>query len=339
MEEVKSYHTLSGVERVALLMLSLSEKHVAKLFASMEDNEVKDITRTMASLGKIPGETVEQLLVDFCEEVVSPGSVVGSIESARRMLLKIMPSEKVSSILEEIRGPAGRTMWDKLSNINEEVLANYLKTEYPQTIAVVLSRIRPEHASKVLPLLPEALTLEVMMRMLRMETIRKEILDDIERTLRVEFVNNIGRGTQRDSYEVMADIFNYMDRSNESRFLGALEERNSEAAERIKELMFTFDDLLRVDAAGIQGVIRLSDKTKLALALKGANENIKTIFFSNMSERSGKLMKDEMNSMGMVRVKDVDEAQAYVVSVAKELSNQGQLNVRSNNESDEQLIG
>lgn len=340
MEALKNYQSLSGLERVSLLMLTLSDKHVAKLFGIMEDSEVRDITKTMTALGKVPAETVESLLVDFIDELLSTGSIVGSPESTRRMLMKFMPADKVNAMLSEIGGPAGRTMWDKLSNISEDVLAAYLKNEYPQTIAVVLSRIRPEHASKVVTLLPEEVTLEVMLRMLRMESVRKEILDDIERTLRVEFVNNMGRSAIKNPYETMADIFNYMDRSNESKFMSALEERNAEAAEKIRELMFTFDDILRVDGAGIQSIIRVCDKTKLALALKGSTEPIKTLFFGNMSERAGKMMREEMESMGMVRVRDVDEAQSYVVSCAKDLANSGELNIRSNNSGEEeQMIG
>ena len=339
MEEIKSYSSLSGLERVSLLMLSLSDKHVGKLFSFMEETEIKDITKTMTGLGKISSDIVESVLMDFIDEILSSGSVVGSLESTKRILLKIMPEERVNGLLADLKGPAGRTMWDKLSNINEELLSNYLKSEYPQTIAVVLSRIRPEHAAKVIPLLPESLTLEVMLRMLRMDSIRKEVLDDIERTLRIEFVNNVGGATQRDSFETMADIFNYMDRTNESRYLGALEERNADVVERIKQLMFTFDDILRINNPGIQAIIRVSDKTKLALALKGGNEGVKALFFSNMSERSGKIMKDEMDSMGMVKVKDVDDAQTYVVSIAKELANSGELVIKSANEAEEQLIG
>ncbi len=130
--------------------------------------------------------------------------------------------------MEEIRGPSGRTMWDKLGNVNEAVLANYLKNEYPQTVAVVLSKIKPTHAARVLALLPENFALEVVMRMLRMQTVQKDILDDVERTLRTEFMTNLARTHRGDAHELVAEIFNNFDRATEGRFMTALEERSDE---------------------------------------------------------------------------------------------------------------
>lgn len=339
MEARKDYISLSGSERVAVMMLSLSEEQVSKLFSLMDEAEIKEIALTMSNLGKISSNVVEIMFTDFVEQISSTGSLIGSFESTRRLLTKALPQERVDNIMEEISGPAGRTMWDKLSNINEELLSNYLRNEYPQTVAVVLSRIRPEHSAKVLTLLPDSLAMEVVMRMLRMENVRKEILDDIERTLRTEFMSNIAKASRRDSYEMVAEIFNFLDRTNEAKFIGSLEERNLEAAEKIKNLMFTFEDLIKIDSTGIQTIIRSIDKNKMALALKGASEKIKELFFNNMSERAGKLMKDDMESMGMVRVRDVDEAQAYIVTTAKDLANKGELLIRSAGDNGDELIG
>ncbi|HJO69010.1 MAG TPA: flagellar motor switch protein FliG, partial [Rhodospirillales bacterium] len=233
--------------------------------------------------------------------------------------------ERVGQIMDDIRGPAGRTMWDKLGNVNEAVLANYLKNEYPQTVAVVLSKVKSDHASRVLALLPESYAMEVVTRMLRMETVQKEVLDHVERTLRTEFMSNLAQTARQDSHELMADIFNNLDRNTESRFMGALEERNREAADRIKQLMFTFDDLIRVDPGGIQTVLRQVDKDQLAMALKGASDEVKELFFTNMSERAGKMMREDMEAMGAVRLKDVDEAQAAIVSAAKALADAGEI--------------
>ncbi|NQU59735.1 MAG: flagellar motor switch protein FliG, partial [Rhodospirillales bacterium] len=230
---------------------------------------------------------------------------------------------------------AGRTMWDKLGNVNETVLANYLKNEYPQTVAVVLSKIKTDHASRVLGVLPENFSMEVIMRMLRMEAVQKDILDHVERTLRTEFMTNLARTAKRDSHEMMADIFNNLDRNTETRFMTALEERNRESAERIKQLMFTFDDLVRVDPSGIQQILRQVEKDQLAMALKGASEEVKDLFFSNMSERAGKMMREDMEAMGAVRLKDVDEAQANVVSTAKSMADSGDIVITSTEEEGE----
>jgi len=234
-----------------------------------------------------------------------------------------------------MRGPAGRTMWDKLGNVNESVLANYLRNEYPQTVAVVLSKIKTDHAARVLGVLPENFSLEVIMRMLRMEAVQKEILDQVERTLRNEFMTNLASATRRDSHEHMADIFNNLDRNTETRFMTALDERNRESAERIRQLMFTFDDLVRLDAAGVQILLRQVEKDQLALALKGGAEDVRDLFFSNMSERAGKMMREDMEAMGAVRLKDVDEAQAAVVTTAKALADSGEIVISSGDDESE----
>jgi flagellar motor switch protein FliG len=239
--------------------------------------------------------------------------------------------------MEEIRGPAGRTMWDKLGNVNEQVLANYLKNEYPQTVAVVLSKIKSDHAAAVLALLPEGFAMEVVMRMLRMESVQKEVLDDVERTLRNEFMSNLARTSRRDAHEMMAEIFNALDRQAEQRFLTSLEERNRDAAERIKQLMFTFEDLGNLDPAGMQTLLRQIDKDKLAIALKGASEELRNLFFSNMSERAAKIMREDMQALGPVRLRDVDEAQSAIVQAAKDLSNQGEI-VLAENKGDDELV-
>ncbi|HET9018399.1 MAG TPA: flagellar motor switch protein FliG, partial [Acetobacteraceae bacterium] len=230
-------------------------------------------------------------------------------------------------IMEEIRGPAGRTMWDKLGNVHESVLANYLKNEYPQTVAVVLTKVRPSHAGRVLALLPEGFAMEVVMRMLRMENVQRDVLDGVERTLRTEFMSNLARSTRRDSHEVMAEIFNSLDRQAEQRFLAALEERNREAAERIKALMFTFDDLQRLTPPAIQALLRNVEKEKLPLALKGASEKLRDLFFGNLSERAAKMLREEIESLGPVKLRDVDEAQAAIVSTAKDMATQGEIEI------------
>ena len=226
-------------------------------------------------------------------------------------------------------------MWDKLGNVNEQVLAAYLKNEYPQTVAVVMTKIKPEHASKVLAALPEDFALECVNRMLRMESVQKDILDKVEATLRQEFMTNLARSAKRDAHEQMAEIFNNFDRQTEGRFMTALEERNKDAAERIKSLMFTFEDLGKLDGSSIQTLLRGIEKDKLGLALKGASPAMRDLFFNNMSERAGKILKDDMESMGPVRLKDVDEAQMKMVIVAKELAEKGEIMLSAGKSEDE----
>jgi flagellar motor switch protein FliG len=315
---------LTGPEKAAVILLSLGEEHT-RLWQGLDDDEVKEISQAMASLGTVSSAVVEELLVEFVSGMTGSGAVMGSFEQTQRLLASFMPADRVEGLMEEIRGPAGRTMWDKLGNVNEAVLANYLKNEYPQTVAVILSKVKPDHAARVLTSLPEDFALECVQRMLRMEPVQREILDKIEQTLRTEFMSNLARTSKRDSHEAMADIFNSFDRQTEARFIGALEERNRESAERIRALMFVFEDLNKLDPGGVQTLLRSVEKDSLGLALKGASETLREMFFTNMSERASKIMREDMESMGPVRLKDVDTAQMAMVQVAKDLAARGEI--------------
>jgi len=331
----EDYRSLAGPEKAAIFMLALGDDHSAALFEMMDDEEIRELSQTMATLGNINSTLVERLFVEFADQLSSTGSLVGSYSSTERLLFKTLPGDRVEQIMEEIRGPAGRTMWDKLNNVNETVLANYFKNEYPQTVAVVLSKIRPDHAARVLSVLPETFAMEVITRMLRMESVQKEVLDSVEKTLRTEFMSNLARTARKEPHEMMAAIFNTLDRNTEARFMSALEERNRESAERIQALMFTFNDLIRVDASGIQVLLRQVEKDRLGIALKGANDDVKDLFFQNMSERAGKMLKEDMEALGPVRLSEVDEAQAEIVTLAKQLADAGEIVISSGSDEDE----
>ena len=332
------YRALSGPEKAAIFILSLSEEHTAQLFGQMDDDEILELSQIISGLGKIGPSVVERLFIEFTEQMSSTNTLIGSQDSTERMLIKSgLSQDKIEVIMEEIRGPAGRTMWEKLGNVNEDILANFLQKEYPQTVAVVLSKVSTDHAARVLAILPEGFALEVINRMLKMETVQKEILEEVEKTLRKEFMSNLARTQRRDSHELIADIFNNMERAVENRFMEELEKVTPDSAEKIRSLMFTFEDLLKLDQASIQTVIRAVDKEKLPLALKGATDSLKDLFFNNMSERAGKIMKEDMAAMGPVRLKDVEEAQQYIVTVTKDLEARGEVTIATG-ASDEEMI-
>src|SRR5579871_1945626 len=328
---------LRGPERAAVLMLALGDQHGAKIWGQLDDDELRQLSTVMSTIGTIEAEVVENLLLEFVSRMSASGAIMGSYDATERLLQQFLPPERVASIMEEVRGPAGRNMWEKLSNVQEEMLANYLKNEYPQTVAVVLSKIRPEHAARVLAILPEELALDVVNRMLRMESVQKEVLERVEQTLRTEFMSSLSATRRRDAHEVMAEIFNNFDRQTETRFITALEEENRESAERIKALMFTFDDLTKLDAGSAQTLMRHVEKDKLSVALKGATEPVRQFFLSNMSTRAAKMLLDDMQAMGPVRLRDVDEAQGLLVNLAKDLAAKGEI-VISKSRGEEELI-
>lgn len=327
---------LTGHQRAAILMLTLGDKVSARIWKLLDDDEIRVLSIAMSQLGTVEPDIVESLMLEFVGRLSAAGGLMGNFDATERLLSQFMPTDRVAMLMEEIRGPAGRNMWEKLSNVQEQVLANYLKNEYPQTVAVVLSKVKPDHAARVLAILPEGFAMEVVMRMLRMENVQKEALDGVERTLKMEFMSNLARTQRRDAHEMMANIFNGLDRQAEARLMAALEERNFEAAERIRSLMFTFDDLKRLDPAGLQLLLRSVEKERLTLALKGAAEEMRDLFFRNMTERAAKLLRDDIAALGPVRLKDVDEAQAAVVAAAKDLAAQGQIQLSEGK--DDQLV-
>ncbi|MEQ1769754.1 MAG: flagellar motor switch protein FliG [Devosia sp.] len=333
-----SQRNLSGDEKAAALLLALGPDFGKSILAELDEIEVKTLSRAMVKLGPITQQMLDALFAEFVTTISSNGSLAGNSDTTQRLLLSFLPVERVDAIMEEIRGPAGRNMWEKLSNVQEDVLANYLKNEYPQTVAVVLSKLATDHASKVLAALPEELAMDVVKRMLSLDPVQKDILEKIEATLRTEFMATLSHSKRRDSHEQMAEIFNSFDRQTEARFITSLEEQNRDAAERIKALMFTFEDLGRLEGSAVQTLLAKMDKKELALALKGANDQLKEFFFSNMSARSAKILQDDMEAMGPVRLKDVDEAQGRMVSTAKDMAARGEI-IIAKSKADEEMVG
>ena len=325
----KTREKIPGSKRAAMLMLALGEQYGGKVWSLLDDDEVRELSIAMSTLGAVEADIVEDMLLEFVSRMSASGALMGNFDATERLLQQYLPPERVNGIMDEIRGPAGRNMWEKLSNVQEEVLANYLKNEYPQTIAVVLSKLKPEHAARVLAILPEDMALDVIGRMLKMEAVQKEVIE------RVEFMSNLSQTRRRDAHEVMAEIFNNFDRQTETRFITALEEDNRESAERIKALMFTFDDLIKLDSGSAQTLMRNVDKDKLGVALKSANEDVRNFFFGNMSSRAAKMLSDDMAAMGPVRLRDVDEAQALLVNLAKDLAAKGEITLTKNRADDE----
>src|SRR2546429_3659470 len=326
---------LAGPQRAAVLMLALGEQYGAKVWALLDDDEVRELSIHMSNLGTVEADVVEDLLLEFVSRMSASGALMGNFDATDRLLQQYLPSDRVTGIMDEIRGPAGRNMWEKLSNVQEEVLANYLKNEYPQTIAVVLSKLKPEHAARVLAILPEDLALDVVGRMLKMEAVQKEVIERVEQTLRTEFMSNLSQTRRRDAHEVMAEIFNNFDRQTETRFITSLEEEDREAAERIKGLEFTFAVLIKLDSGSAPTLMRNIDKDKLGIALKSANADVRGFFLSNMSSRAAKILLDDTAAMGPVRLRDVDEAQALLVNLAKDMAAKGEITLTKSRADDE----
>lgn len=338
MAQKDNYGSLSGVEKSAIVLMSLNEANAARLFNLLHEDEIKEISQAMSVLGTVSPDVVERLFYDFSNALSETLNFVGNMDNTERLLAAVLGKEKVNNIMEDIRGPAGRNTWDKLGNVSEEVLASYLRTEYPQTAALIITKLKPLHGAKVIGNLPEDFASEVILRMLEMDNVKKEVLDGIEKALRAEFISTVAKTHKLDNDEIMAEIFNNFDRTTEAKYMEMLEKRSPESADKIKNLMFTFEDLKKSDQPGIQALLRVADKGKLTIALKGASQEIRDLFVKNMSARASKIMLEEMESMGPVRMRDVDEAQATIIIQAKELVSSGEMTLAQSDNAEDELI-
>ncbi|SNB69582.1 flagellar motor switch protein FliG [Arboricoccus pini] len=333
---VPRYDTMSGSQKAAAFMLAVDPTQASSLLSMLELDELKDLSQTMSLIGRIDSEVVERLLEEFCQQMQHESGIMGGYRATERLLLQALDPERVASIMDEIRGPQGRTVWDKLGNVNEAVLGSYLRNEYPQTVAVILARLPPAHASRVISTFPDELALDVMRRIIALENVQKEVLADVERTLRNEFVSNLARTNRNDNHEMVAEIFNHFDRATESRLIEMLEQADPEAATQIRSLMFTFDDLIKIDDSGIQLLLRRAGNDRLKFALKGAKQEISDLFMRNIAERTAKMLREELAGMGPIRLREVEEAQQFLVNLAKELAASGEIVLLE--ESDEEMV-
>ncbi|MDC9701477.1 MAG: flagellar motor switch protein FliG [Alphaproteobacteria bacterium] len=336
-ETEKNHAALSGPERAAILMFAVGRQSGKKIWELLSSAELRILSSAMSHLGTINSSTVETLLIEFTSKLPSSGGLTGTFDSTERLLKEILTEERATTLMAEVRLHTGRNMWEKLSNVEESILANYLKNEYPQTVAVILSRIKTESTARVLSLFPENFSIEVIQRMLNMEPVQKEIIEKVEQTLDLEFMSNLTLTKGSDTLEMVVEIFNEFDRKTETRFMNNLSANNPEIAEQIRALMFTFDDLEILDKNSLQILLRSLDKKVLAIALKGASETLRDLFFSSMSNRAQKTLRGDMEIMGPVRLDTVDETQAKVVSIARKLADEGKITI-SKNETNEQMV-
>lgn len=336
MEEAEEHDfgSYSGVEKAAILLLAINDKNASEIFKLLSEDEIKEISRTMAYLGSVQQEVIDRLVFEFTGEISSAVSV-GNHETTEKLLQSVLGADRANVIMDEIRGPVGKNTWDKLANVNEDTLAAYLRNEYPQTVALIASKLNPGHAAKLFSALPEEFTFEVIQRMLTMESVKKEVLDGVEKTLRAEFISTFSKTAKYDPNELMAEIFNNFDRVTESKFMSKLEEMSPDAAEKVKSLMFTFDDLIKLDPAGVQALLRNVDKAKLTIALKGASQAVRDLFLGNMSQRAAKIIQEDMEAMGPVRLRDVDEAQTEIVMTTKNMAAKGEIEISDSDGKDE----
>ena len=312
-------------EKAAIIVMALDEERSRRLVSSLTEDEVRRLGSAMARMGRTDIDTMRQVIEDFNAEVSRSSGISGGFEAAERMLSRFLPPEKVTEIISEAKGPGGKNIWDKLSHIQPQTLAGYLRNEYPQTAAVILARLPAVHAAKVIRLLPNKNAAEISLRMVRMTNVQRPVLLDIEEALKRDFTSVLGQSQERDSTSILAEMLNRSDQEMVDRILTALEDKEPKAAARIRRIMFTFEDLRRIEPSSFGQVIAETSPERIPIALAAASDDIKALFMAQMSERAQKMLLEEMENQAPPRRKTIEEAQSEIVDIAKRLIGEGRI--------------
>ncbi|WP_244285196.1 flagellar motor switch protein FliG [Acetobacter persici] len=331
---------LNGKQKAAILMLAIGREKSAPLFKSLHEDEVRDISAAMSELGPVKALTVEAVCEEFNRNFEISDGIIGNYETTEEILRKALPADVVERLMEDLRGPSGRSVWDKMSNMPEVTLSNYLRNEQPQIVAVILNNLPPVHVAKIISLFPQDFAIDVIYRMLHVTSVNKDVLDCLETTLRKELVSTFGRSSKRDSYAFVAEIYNNFDRKTESVLTEMLGERDQDDMEKVNKLKFTFDDIKRLTHPDMMRVVNAVNKdpegrAKLALALKGVKPEIRDLFLACMAKRAGAMLLEEVANLGPVRMKDVEAAQFFVINIIKDLASEGEVDLAPGSSDDE----
>lgn len=318
---------MDGTDKAAILLLYLGPDATASVFEHLDDSEIKQISKSMAKLGHVPHSVIQDVVNEFTE-MTNPETGIFSQgeEFVRKILEQTLGPQKAEMLLKEISSSSFGDMVDILANLDGKTIANFLSQEHPQTIAVILAKLRAKQTGEIIAMLPQELQAEVVMRIADVDQVSPEILEDIDEVIKRE-LTAMG-GIQRykvGGVEKVVDMFNYLDRSKEKQILDKLDVLNPPLAEVIRKHLFTFDDIFKLDDRSIQGIMRELSNDTLTLAMKTAPDQIKDKIFRNISSRAAEMIKEDLEVMGPVRLSDVEKAQGEIIKIVRRLEEEGKV--------------
>ena len=319
--------TLSGTDKVAIVLLSMGDEFIAETFKHLEKDEVAAISKSILNLKTIDTETVSTIMQEFHLALSSMvESVTGGRETVKRVLNKTLDTETAKYILDTLNLEREAIPFKELSTVSPRILSQILRNEHPQTVALILAHLQNEKAAEVLMQLPEGLKIEVTKRLATLDAIPEEILLDVDHALQKQIMAMGGtEGRKVGGLSTVAEILNATDRATEELVLTELEEENPQIASKIRELMFVFEDILDIDDKGIREMLKEVNMQDLAMSLRTASSELKAKILSNMSERAGKMLEEDMEVMGPARVADIEAAQQRIVKVVRTLEADGRI--------------
>lgn len=317
---------LTPARKAAIVMMALGEEKSAQVFKFLQEHEIEALAREVAQAGTVPADVGETVLTEFKEMTEAMTHIAtGGVEQARRLLVKSLGNEPAKRIIDRVvRSFNANAGFASIEKANPQQLSKFILGEHPQTIAVILAHLNAASAAQLVSLLPDDLRADVIVRMASIDEILPEVIGRISSVIdqRLKSLGGPSR-EQHGGVKAVAELFNRMDRSMSQSALEMVEERSQDLAVQIRNLMFVFDDLATVEDAGIREIVNRADKKALTVALKGASEDIRNRFYNNMSKRAVEMLKEEMEIMGAVRLRDVEKSQQEIVAIARKLEEEG----------------
>ena len=323
----------TGPQKAAILLLAFGEEISGEIFKQMTEFEIKRIGSAMSRLGRVDSEIIDEIMEEFYILLQSNKKYFfGGNEFTKKLIESAFQGDSSGKIIEDLALESAATL-ESLELIDPKTLANFLRAEHPQTIALILAHLEPKKFGETLKLLPDSLHTELILRIANLESVSPEIIDEIDDVLRNE-IQRMGNISQQKlgGVEPVVEMLNLMDKTTEESILDRLEERDPDMAEQIRKLMFVFDDLVKIDDRGIQAILREVKPDQLKLALRTSSEGVKDLIFKNMSQRAAENMKEEMGNAAPAKLSDVETAQFAIVQIARRLNDEGKIVIASSGE-------
>ena len=328
-----STNKYTGPQKAAILLLAFGEDISSEIFKQMSEFEIKRIGSAMSRLGRVDSDVIDDVMEEFYGILMSNKKFfLGGNDYTKKLIESAFEEGKADSLIEDLSLESNATL-ESLELIDPKTLANFLRGEHPQTIALILSHLDAKKFGECLKLLPESLHTELILRIANLESVSPDIIDEVDDVLRDE-IQRMGSVTSQKlgGLNPVVEMLNIMDKATEESILDRLEERDPDLTEQIRKLMFVFDDLIKIDDRGIQTLLRFVQAEKLKLALRAASEEVKEHIFKNMSQRASEALREEMESSPPVKLQDVEAAQFAIVHKARELSDEGQIMINTGGE-------
>ncbi|MBV5306514.1 MAG: flagellar motor switch protein FliG [Desulfobulbaceae bacterium] len=322
-----NFKTLTGINKAAVLLICLGEEATSKIFQELSDDEIRQVTRTMATIDHIPENIKDKVFANYAEtQKELAGLFVKGAEFAKKAISSAGSEERAAELMEQfVSGTESRPL-ETIAMMHPKMVAGLLEKEHPQTMALILSTQHVEHASEILANLPEEVRADVIYRIAKIEKVSTEVITRIEDALHRE-IGLVGSKEQKQvgGLDKVVDLLDHMKNSMDTEILESIEQTDPDMAEEIRKRMFTFENLVALDGRSLQLILREVSNDSLTLALKSASDEMKEKIFANMSSRAGDMIRDDLDAMGPVRLSEVEAMQQTIVKIAMKLQDEGKI--------------